>query len=57
MRAFAYLKLDCDENKNGSLMELSLLQFCKYCGISKSGYYKWVRLIGAHEILEAEKAE
>lgn len=46
-----------EQYKNGSLMGLSLSQFCKYCGISKSGYYKWVRLIEAHEILEAEKAE
>ena len=46
-----------EQYKNGSLMGLSLTQFCRYCGISKSGYYKWVRLIEAHEILEAEKAE
>lgn len=46
-----------DQYKNGSLMGLSLKQFCKYCGISKSGYYKWVRLIEAYEILEAEKRE
>jgi DNA invertase Pin-like site-specific DNA recombinase len=33
--------------KHGSLMGFSLKQFCKFCGISKSCYYKWVRLIEA----------
>jgi len=31
--------------KYGPLMGFSLMQFCDFCGISKSCYYKWVKLI------------
>ena len=42
----------CDnyrEYKTGALRGFSLKQFCEYCHISKSGYYKWVRLIENYE--------
>ncbi|MDO5416823.1 MAG: recombinase family protein [Lachnospiraceae bacterium] len=50
----------CDnyrEYKQGALMGFTLKQFCEYCKISKSGYYKWVRLIETHEEQIRAKSE